>query len=752
MDISILLECQRQLATLRAQLDDLSNRLNVLHDRGHYRDSFYASLLDQLGETVWVVDDQYRLLYANAAFHETMRQFTSHRFVTGTSVFYPGMDADHRVQWQQLYDRALGGEELYFEILEPSESGAQVRCCSLKPLRDGDQIGGVIVVSRMRTPTAASGCQLVTTARLGRAITELLPGFVWIFDLIQWRMVYANRSLASLLGYPPSEAAFLDQNACLTLLHPEDHLQVGQCIDEIRSAADDQVIERVYRLRHRDGSWRWFRNQVRVFQRDAAGQAVMVLGCTEDVTDAVAQNEQLRYHADLLAHVPDAVIATDLAFRIQSWNVAAERIYGWSAREVLGRPIDEVLSTRFFHDSVESALQVLFSTGRWTGEVEQRRRDGSFVPIQSSVSLLRNQFGQPTGIVALNRDISERRHAERLLQSVNIRLEQALAEAQRHTTEVMQINKMHDLLQVCQNRTEAAEVIGAHLERIFPEYGGYLAVRIPGINDLEVVCQWGGESPEQSVFPIEACWALRRGQMHLVSNESSLRCRHLGRSRAARLCCLPLVVQGQIYGVLHIAGNETPRNELLLAVGDTIKLALSNLELRELLREQAVLDPLTGLFNRRYLETTLPREAVRARREKSALCVVMLDIDHFKAFNDRYGHEAGDMLLREVGWIFRDHMQQGDIACRYGGEEFVLVLPGTELHSAVERIEQIRLLVGQLRITYHGQRLDPVSLSAGIAAYRGGSVDELMRAADTALYAAKRDGRNRIVAAETSEG
>ncbi len=459
--------------------------------------------------------------------------------------------------------------------------------------------------------------------------------------------------------------------------------------------------------------------------------------------------DRLLTQANLLAQVADAIIATDLELRIRSWNAPAERIYGWSAAEAIGQRIGELLETRYAGISPEEALRLLFGSGSWSGEIEQRRRDGSFAPIQSSVTLLRDEAGAIVGTVAINRDISERRHSEWLLQAVNTRLEQAIVEAQRRTAELTQINQMHDLLQVCQNRVEAGEVIGLRLATIFPEHSGYLAVRKPGTQLLDLLSQWGEQQPERTVFPIDECWALRRGQLHVVSGaQGGPRCRHLATSQAAYACCLPLSVQGETYGVLHVAGASEPRSELVISVGDAIKLALANIDLREALREQATHDPLTGLFNRRYLEVTLPRELHRVQREDGQLCVAMIDIDHFKHFNDRYGHEAGDALLREVAWLFRARLRKSDIACRYGGEEFLLVLPGSTLADTTQRLEQICAMVRVLQIDFHGCKLGPVSISVGVAAHTGDtSAADLLHAADTALYAAKEGGRDRIVVA-----
>jgi diguanylate cyclase (GGDEF)-like protein len=208
-------------------------------------------------------------------------------------------------------------------------------------------------------------------------------------------------------------------------------------------------------------------------------------------------------------------------------------------------------------------------------------------------------------------------------------------------------------------------------------------------------------------------------------------------------------------GVLSLVDNTAQKGEhppglkqLAVTVGETIKLSLSNLKLRDELRQQAIQDPLTGLFNRRYLDETLPRELDRARRLNAPLCVVMLDIDGFKKFNDSFGHGPGDTLLREIANILREHLRKSDISCRYGGDEFVLVMPDSSIADTQERVEQIRILLKGLQKKHLGtQSLGPITLSAGIAHMpeHGTTEKELLRAADEALYYAKNAGRDRII-------
>lgn len=181
-------------------------------------------------------------------------------------------------------------------------------------------------------------------------------------------------------------------------------------------------------------------------------------------------------------------------------------------------------------------------------------------------------------------------------------------------------------------------------------------------------------------------------------------------------------------------------------MSEQVGLALANLRLREALRYQSIRDPLTGLFNRRFLDEWLDRELHRAAREETALALLMLDLDHFKRFNDSFGHDGGDAVLREVGKVLQEELRSGDIACRLGGEELAVVAPGTTAAGATILAERIRQRVESLLVVANGQSLGGVTVSIGIAAFPndGQVAENLMRAADHALYSAKGNGRNRV--------
>ncbi len=170
--------------------------------------------------------------------------------------------------------------------------------------------------------------------------------------------------------------------------------------------------------------------------------------------------------------------------------------------------------------------------------------------------------------------------------------------------------------------------------------------------------------------------------------------------------------------------------------------------LHDRLREETLRDPLTGLFNRRFLDESLERELARTRRDNLPLALLMIDIDHFKQLNDTYGHPAGDEIIRRVGGLIQSRARSGDLPCRYGGEEFLLVLPNMTLATAVERAEEWRVAFAN-DWTVIGNHAVAVTVSIGVAVFpcHGGSARALIEAVDQALYAAKRGGRNRVVAA-----
>jgi diguanylate cyclase (GGDEF)-like protein len=329
------------------------------------------------------------------------------------------------------------------------------------------------------------------------------------------------------------------------------------------------------------------------------------------------------------------------------------------------------------------------------------------------------------------------------------------------TREVELLRQLSELLQACATPDEAHGVMEKLCGRLFPDASGAVLISPASRDGLWAVAVWGPSlAGGRERFQLDDCWALRRGRVYRVDDvTASPPCLHIGPPIPSAFVCVPLAAQGETLGLFTLAAPPGPpvegglgeaRVRLAVTVAEQFALALANVRLRETLRGQSIRDPLTGLFNRRYMEETLDRELSRAEREHRPLAVILLDIDRFKQYNDTFGHEAGDVVLSNLGALLRTASRAGDVACRYGGEEFVLILPAASLMDAQRRAEDIREAIRGLRVTHAGRPLEGVRCSMGVAAFpeHGGVGGALLRAADAALYRAKREGRDQVVLAD----
>jgi diguanylate cyclase (GGDEF)-like protein len=354
-----------------------------------------------------------------------------------------------------------------------------------------------------------------------------------------------------------------------------------------------------------------------------------------------------------------------------------------------------------------------------------------------------------------------RRTAE--LSAANLQLVTSVRQAERHAEQIAQLTALAQLMQSCQTAEELYPVAQHALRRLFPADSGVLAVLRASGNAMETMATWGDRPARQQVFRPDECWGFRCGRPHVVEEfDSPLRCAHLAPEDGPVSICVPMVAQGDNLGILQFTfrdadeqgtaddtGLQSTRGQLALALAEHIGLALANLRLREALRNQSIIDALTGLFNRRYLEQTLERECRRAARGDRPLAVLMLDLDHFKQVNDAWGHDGGDAVLKEMSTLLLRTFRGEDMACRYGGEEFVIVLADTPIASACERGEQLRRQVASLSVTHGLRPMGGVTVSIGVAAFpeHGTTPEALLAAADHALYEAKRAGRDRVTSA-----
>jgi len=358
-------------------------------------------------------------------------------------------------------------------------------------------------------------------------------------------------------------------------------------------------------------------------------------------------------------------------------------------------------------------------------------------------------------------EIVHRKAAQDQVAASNEIVRRLLEDSRRQTAEITQISEIGSLLQACSSREEVFRLLPERMHRLFPDAVGSIFLLNASRNRVDTVAHWGSDAVSSLATPGD-CWALRRGAVHIhARGPSPSRCSHfLGEGDSL---CIPLFAGGEAIGILALQDSfaastleSDPRSDrmarrlqLARSAAEHVALAIANLGLRESLRVQAVRDPLTGLYNRRYMQEFLEHELHAARRKQRPVAVLMLDLDHFKRFNDTFGHSAGDRMLAGVAEIFLRSVRADDVACRYGGEEFTLILPECSLQQALARAEDIRLRVAENRQLHEGPSVKPVTVSIGVAAFPETTdrVDLLLKLADEALYRAKRDGRNRVAQA-----
>ncbi|HKQ60224.1 MAG TPA: MASE1 domain-containing protein [Candidatus Polarisedimenticolaceae bacterium] len=627
---------------------------------------------------------------------------------------------------------------------------------------------GYVGITAMLTLVLAAVVWELRTAREGlerkvRERTEELEEAQALVHIGSWHWEIASNvvtwSPELYRIYGIDVGAAVNYQAFLERVHPEDRREVDAAV--AHSRASGEPFEFQHRILRPDGGVRWTLGRGKV-ARGADGRARAMFGTSEDITARKHAELSVARLAAIVESSDAAIVGTTIDGRITSWNPGAERLYGYAGAEVLGKSISLLVPPGHGGDP-QLDFERLAAGERVQRETWHRTREGTLIEVDLTASAIRDPRGRIIGFSKIVRDITEWRRAEQERQEgalLRIQLE-AMA---RHTREISLLNEMSAMLRVAFTLAEAYPLLPQFLRELFPGDQGAIYAFDGSPELLEAVARWGDPPPAEDLFEPDACWALRRGQLHAVESPvPGASCRHVSAASGIGYLCLPIVARGQSLGVLHLRfpafpaarrdAAPNPRSEYRLrlarTVAEQIALALTNVRLRETLRVQASQDPLTALFNRRHLEDSLEREFYRALRRDTTLGAIMLDIDHFKQFNDRFGHEAGDLALREVAALLSGRARREDIVCRYGGEEFLLVLPECSLDGIVHFAEELCAGIARRRLVLHGAELPGVTVSVGVALYpdHAGSAGSLLRAADAALYRSKADGRNRVTLA-----
>jgi diguanylate cyclase (GGDEF)-like protein len=326
--------------------------------------------------------------------------------------------------------------------------------------------------------------------------------------------------------------------------------------------------------------------------------------------------------------------------------------------------------------------------------------------------------------------------------------------AREGSQQVEELFSMTDMLQAAEDHDDAGAVLMATATRLLPEFAGALYVFNNSRDRLDLAKAWNmdeGFLPAETLLPGN-CWALKRGKPHVNDPQrKTLCCMH--QIGTAATIEVPMMARGSVYGLLVLATSADDSSQLLednrrlaRALADSMSLALSNIALREKLRTQSLRDPLTGLYNRRYMEDALERYVSLSERSGTATSVVMIDLDNFKRLNDEHGHAKGDAVLRDVAAQLIAALRPSDVVSRYGGEELLVILPNCGIEDAAHKAEIMRARIEALSEP-HGTS---ISASFGVAAVPETSTSpvDVIPMADAALYAAKKAGKNCVRLAE----
>jgi diguanylate cyclase (GGDEF)-like protein/PAS domain S-box-containing protein len=597
---------------------------------------------------------------------------------------------------------------------------------------------------------------------IGQAFEQCAIGMALVGLDGKW--IRVNPALCRILGY--SEQELLATNF-QDSPHPDNARLDPEYLRKMLKG-EIRFCEMERRVFHKDGNVVQLALSISLIF-DKAAKPCFFLFEIQDITEQRKTEENLRRSEEsyrrLVELSPDGMLVRNKEGTIIFANGACAAMLGASSpAEIIGRQVLD-----FVHPDDQEAVKERIRTIRHgTGAARPPRSERRYIGLdgrQLDVEVVVNPMiyqSEPAAEVIM-RDISRRKQAELKLQQANKELAANVEELQQRSKEITLLSEMGNWLQSCQTADEAFAVIGRSVQQLFPERAGALYILSASRNIVEAVAAWGESAGLERVFTPNDCWALRRGQPHRFKQDGTTnRCRHTAGAALLESQCMPLVAHGEALGVLHLqvphaqADREEPalrssaeaEQRLTSVLAEQIGLALANLRLKESLRTQSIRDALTGLFNRRYMEESLEREMSRANRNKKSLALVMMDIDRFKHFNDTFGHQAGDTLLRALGDWLKKRTRGQDIACRYGGEEFALVLSDSSLEAALQRSEILREEIKELSVQHAGQVLGTINLSMGVAVFPddGLTVSEILRAADEALYHAKHEGRDRVCA------
>ncbi len=745
-------ELEGRVLERTGQLSLVNRQLELEVAEREQAEAKFRALLEAAPDAIVIVDQQGLISLVNSQMENLFGYPRESLFGQSVDILVPERfrvkHGGHRADYFSAPRvRAMGiGLELYGLRQDGTEFPVEI---SLSPVEAAE---GLLVAAAIRDITARKQSESAlhqSEERFGKSF-RTSPAALTITRVADNSFVDVNESFLSLFGHSREEIIGHSVTDLYTNSSPDDRGEIERQFREHGSVHNFEIV-----LRTKSGEPRNMLLSADIMELDGEAHTLTTM---LDITNRKQAEEALTRERGLMQalmdNIPDTIYFKDTASRFTRINRAQARVLGVSMfQQAIGKTDADFFSDQLAPKTYAEEQQ-MFQTRQPiidhqeyipTSDGQPRWFSATKVPIV-------DQQGQVTGLIGISRDITEHMMAAEDIRRVNTRLEERVSQ-------MSLLNELQEQLQACIVTEEVYQVTAKLMCRLFPAELGALYIINNSRNRVETASVWGSPPLPAHAFGLEDCWALRRGQPHISGEDrANITCRHLKDSSPAFSACLPLLAHGETLGILHLQSAsgtdkhpfDDTQQQLASIVADSVALALANLKLRETLRQQSIRDPLTDLFNRRYMEETLERELHRAARSQKPLGIIMMDVDHFKRINDTHGHNTGDAVLRQLGHFLKEHTRASDIACRFGGEEFTLILPDASLEQTRLRAEEYLKGFRDFFLQHEGGVLiDSPTLSIGVAAYpdHGSTSEDVLRAADAALYRAKHEGRDRIAVA-----
>jgi diguanylate cyclase (GGDEF)-like protein/PAS domain S-box-containing protein len=617
-------------------------------------------------------------------------------------------------------------------------------------------------------------------------------------DITQYRQVESTlrdseARFKALFQGAPDAIIITDKNSRIVLANNQAITLFGYTIDELMGNSIDVVIPERYHeaydkylkafideIETRPGislPLNGIRKNKREIPIEIAVSPVIIpsgvifTNIIRDLTIRKEAEDQLLLQGIALEAAANGIVITDRNGDIQWVNPAFTKMTGYSAEDARGKNPRILKSGLVSQGVFENLWKTILSGNVWHGELINRRKDGRIITEEQTIAPVRDSSGKIVHFIAIKQDITERKRAEEALSKRTNQIA-TLNRVMQTLSSTLDISKVLSTI-----LSETQKVVQYDSASVWLCKGDILEIiAVDGFPDTESLV---GESFSLASEDSPNTQVIRSRVPMIVgdaySTYSSFRTGVHAKYKHRGWMGVPMIIGDRVIGMLAF-DKKVPdyyteeQAQFSLAFAAQAAIAIENarlysdaqkelmekikaeeklLILQKELEEQAIRDSLTGLYNRRFLDETLSRELSRAERDKYSVSVVMLDLDHFKVFNDTYGHDVGDMMLRQLGKLLASQVRAGDIACRFGGEEFVVVMPKASLSVARQRANDWRMKFESQILIHEGEVLN-ATLSAGVAVYplHGKNSDEIVRKADQAMYAAKDAGRNLVITAE----